>query len=164
MSFEGLELDGKIDRLDRLPDGRVMLIDYKTGRASRSGWLPEARIVDPQLPAYALSMSPAPAAIAFARIRPDDVRFEGLADRDTGTSGVIPLGDARSGYRELDSWQELLTAWREHLDALARDFLSGCAPVAPRDGDVCATCHLHALCRIRDRDPYRDGEEGSEDE
>lgn len=164
MSFEGLELDGKIDRLDRLPDGRVMLIDYKTGRASRNAWLPEGRIVDPQLPAYALSLSPAPAAIAFARIRPEDLRFEGLADGDTGTPGVVPLADARSGYRELDSWPELLTAWRVHLDALAREFLAGHAPVDPRDGDACATCHLHALCRIRDRDPYRDGQGVSEDE
>lgn len=164
MTFEGLELDGKIDRLDRLPDGRVMLIDYKTGRASRSAWLPGARIVDPQLPAYAVSMPSAPAAIAFARIRPDDMRFEGLADGDTGTPGVVPLADARHGYRELDSWQELLSAWRGHLDALALDFMAGHARVDPRDADACATCHLHALCRIRDRDPYRDGEGGPEDE
>jgi probable DNA repair protein len=164
MTFAGLELEGKIDRLDRLPDGRLMLIDYKTGRTSRNAWLPEARIVDPQLPAYAVSMPSAPAAITFARIRPEDSRFDGIADGDPGTAGVIPLADAGPRFGELDSWQALLSGWRGLLDALAQDFRSGRAAVDPRDADACKTCHLHALCRIRDRDPYRDGEGGSEDD
>jgi ATP-dependent helicase/nuclease subunit B len=164
MTFAGLELAGKIDRLDRLPDGRLMLIDYKTGRTSRTAWLPEPRIVDPQLPAYAVSMPSAPAAITFARIRPDDLRFDGVADGDPGAAGVIPLADAGPRYREVGSWQALLSGWRGRLDALAGDFLAGHAAVDPRDADACATCHLHAICRVRDRDPYRDSEGGSEDE
>ncbi len=164
MTFGELKLVGKVDRLDRLPDGRLMLIDYKTGRTARKSWLPETRIVDPQLPAYAVSMPAAPAAITFGRIRPDDVRFEGLADGDPGTRGVATLADAGPGYRELESWQELLSSWRGRLDALAADFMVGNAAVDPRDAGVCDTCHLHGICRIRARDPYRDGEGGSADE
>ena len=77
---------------------------------------------------------------------------------------MTPLADAGSRYGELGSWQELMSAWRGRLDALAQDFRSGRAAVDPRDADACKTCHLHALGRSRDRDPYRDGDGGSDDE
>ncbi|MGC9316522.1 MAG: hypothetical protein ACP5KN_00630, partial [Armatimonadota bacterium] len=49
---------------------------------------PAARIDDPQLPAYALSLDDPPAALAFARLRPDDLGFDGLAREDIGIEGV----------------------------------------------------------------------------
>ena len=75
MEFAGLKLEGKIDRIDETPAG-TLLIDYKTGRAGKNGWRPDPRIADPQLPAYALAMDSPPAALAFARIRPDELKFD----------------------------------------------------------------------------------------
>jgi hypothetical protein len=153
MQFAGLTLRGKIDRIDRLADGSRLLIDYKTGRNSRNSWLPEARIADPQLPAYAVSMEPPPEAIAFARIRPDDLRFDGLCREDAATPGVVALARAGYAFKGLDDWPGLLTSWRTHLEALARDFREGQAAVDPRKPGVCNHCHLHALCRIFERAP-----------
>ncbi|MCZ6709748.1 MAG: PD-(D/E)XK nuclease family protein, partial [Gammaproteobacteria bacterium] len=156
LDLGGLALTGKIDRLDRLADETTLLIDYKTGRTSRGDWFPEPRILDPQLPAYAVSVDPAPSAIAFARLRPDDLGFDGLAEGEPGAPGVVPLADARYKFKALDSWHELLKDWHLHLEALARDFRSGNAAVDPRTASVCNYCHLHALCRIAERAPYND--------
>jgi RecB family exonuclease len=164
LDLAGLTLTGKIDRLDRLADGTTLLIDYKTGRTGKGDWFPEPRIADPQLPAYAVSMDPRPGAIAFARIRPEDLKFDGLAEDDTGIPGVGVLANERGKFKALESWDELLEGWQSHLAALARDFTNGKASVDPRKPSDCDYCHLHALCRIQERAPYdsttpeRDGE------
>lgn len=155
----GLALKGKVDRVDILSDGRPMLIDYKTGRTGRSDWYPDARLVDPQLPAYALAMDPQPAAIAFARIRPEKFEFDGLSDGASGTRGVVAIADAKHRFRDIGSWVELLDGWQTHLEALANDFTKGRAVVDPRRPAECQHCHLHALCRIEDRVPF-DGNDG----
>ena len=108
------------------------------------------------LPAYAVSVDPAPSAIAFARLRPDDLGFDGLAEGEPGAPGVVPLADARYKFKALDSWHELLKDWHLHLETLARDFRAGSAAVDPRTASVCNYCHLHALCRIAERAPYND--------
>jgi len=168
MEFAGLALGGKIDRIDRLPDGQLLLIDYKTGRNTRSGWFPEPRIADPQLPAYAVAIDPPPGAIAFARIRPEDLRFDGLARGDAGTSGIVPLDAAKHKFKDLGDWEALLTSWRTHLEALAGEFRDGHAAVDPRNASVCTRCHLQAFCRIRERAPFEaadvDVAEGAGDE
>ncbi len=164
LSFAGLRLTGKIDRLDRLADGTTMLIDYKTGGSGKSDWFPEPRIRDPQLPAYAVSMDTAPSAIAFARLRADELKFDGLSEGDTGTSGVSELTNAGHKFKQLESWSDLLDDWKTYLEALAVDFVNGKAPVDPSRPAVCNTCHLPTLCRIHQRAPNGTtaGENGDE--
>lgn len=152
MRFGALELTGKIDRIDETPAGSV-LIDYKTGRAGKNAWRPEARIADPQLPAYALALDPPPAAIAFARLTTDDVRFDGLAETDVGIPDVVELASAGRAWKAFDDWQNLLALWRGHLETLAGAFVAGRAEVDPRDAQACRYCDLHALCRIAERQP-----------
>ncbi len=152
MEFAGLKLEGKIDRIDETPAGTV-LIDYKTGRAGRNGWRPDPRIADPQLPAYALAMDPQPAALAFARIRPDELKFDGLCETDAGIPGVTELVATRGAWKESEDWNTLLGEWQANLNGLAISFQEGRAAVDPRDGQVCRNCHLHSLCRIHERQP-----------
>jgi hypothetical protein len=131
----------------------TVLIDYKTGRATKSAWTPDPRIADPQLPAYALALPAPPAGIAFARLAPDSMAFDGLAETDAGMPGVAALRDAKRGWRDFDDWRALLAAWRGHLEALAESFVAGRAEVDPRDPQACRYCDLHALCRIQERQP-----------
>jgi probable DNA repair protein len=152
MRFGNLALTGKIDRVDETAAGAV-LIDYKTGRAGRNGWIPEPRMVDPQLPAYALALGNPPAGIAFARLAPDAMAFDGLAASDPGIAGVTALAEAKRGWKDFDDWPALLAAWRERLGALADAFVTGRAEVDPRDAQACRYCDLHALCRIDERQP-----------
>ena len=154
LQLAGLTLSGKIDRIDQLPDGSTLLIDYKTGRTGKGDWAPRARLADPQLPAYALAMDPQPVGIAFARIRPEDLKFDGLAAFDVGTPGITEIATAKRAFTDFDSWPELLDAWQTQLETLAGDFIAGRAAVDPRKPAVCTFCHLQALCRIQERAPY----------
>jgi ATP-dependent helicase/nuclease subunit B len=152
LAFNGLELSGKIDRIDEMDGGGAILIDYKTGQSGRNGWLPDERLADVQLPAYAVSMNPPPAALAFARIRPEAMGFDGLAEVDAGIGGVDVIGQInRHPFKEIESWQALMTGLQASLQGLAGDFVAGKAEVDPRSMQVCRYCHLHGLCRINER-------------
>ncbi|RFF28819.1 MULTISPECIES: PD-(D/E)XK nuclease family protein [unclassified Wenzhouxiangella] len=153
LAFDRLHLTGKIDRVDELEGGGSVVIDYKTGASGKNGWAPEAPLADVQLPAYATSLQPRPVAIAFARLRPDNMGFDGLAEVDAGIDGVQVIGEikGRSKFGEIESWRSLVDEWRRHLNGLAADFLAGRSQVEPRDNQVCKYCHLHALCRINER-------------
>ncbi len=152
MQFGPLRLTGKIDRIDETAAGTVLL-DYKTGRAGKSGWTPDPRMTDPQLPAYALALDSPPAGLAFARLAPDAMAFDGLAETDPEMPGVAVLSQAKRGWKDFDDWAALLGAWRRRLEALAGGFVDGRAEVDPRDLQVCRNCGLHALCRIDERQP-----------
>ncbi|MDZ7789245.1 MAG: PD-(D/E)XK nuclease family protein [Xanthomonadales bacterium] len=158
LGFGGLKLTGKIDRVDELEGGGSVIIDYKTGASGKNGWAPEPRLPDVQLPAYAAGLKPRPAAIAFARLRPDSMGFDGLAEVDAGMSGVAVIGEIKgnSRFKGAESWPSLVDDWRDLLEFLAADFQAGRAEVHPRDGQVCKYCHLHALCRINERNGLHD--------
>ncbi|MDX1626504.1 MAG: PD-(D/E)XK nuclease family protein [Wenzhouxiangellaceae bacterium] len=160
MHLGALQIRGTVDRVDETPAGTV-LIDYKTGRATKNAWRPEPRMVDPQLPAYALALDTRPAAIAFARLAADDPGFDGLAETDPGIPGVTSLDAAVRAWKQHDDWSALLAEWSEHLASLADQFAEGRAEVDPRDANACRTCHLHALCRIDERRPMP-GDEGED--
>jgi len=150
----------RLDDLATKPgeNSRLLVIDYKTGASGKSGWAPEARLADVQLPAYATSLDPRPTAIAFARLRPESMGFDGLAEVDAGIPGVSVIGQIKgnSKFRGAESWPSLVDDWRDHLEFLAADFRAGKAQVHPRDNQVCNYCHLHALCRINERNGLHD--------
>jgi probable DNA repair protein len=153
LEFAGLTLTGKIDRVDELEGGGTVIIDYKTGASGKNGWAPDDRLADVQLPAYAAGLEPRPAALAFARLRPDSLGFDGLAEVDAGIPGLQVIGriGGRSKFSAVEDWPSLVDDWRERLERLAVEFKAGRAEVAPRDNQVCNYCHLHAFCRINER-------------
>lgn len=139
-SFEcnvaGLAFNLRVDRLDRLADGRQALIDYKSGDADVKDWWGE-RPGDPQIPLYAHVVEPAPGALAYAMVSAEGCRFEGV-------SAAPP---ALAGLKVLDDWRAQLAVWRSVIERLAGEFIAGRAAVDPLR-TACGTCHLHALCRI----------------
>ena len=66
-----------IDRVDRLSDGGLAIIDYKTGKVDPARWFGD-RPEDPQLPLYAVSAGEIPFAVVFAVIRGDECLFRGV--------------------------------------------------------------------------------------
>jgi probable DNA repair protein len=144
----GLTLALRIDRVDRLEDGSLAVIDYKTGAdADVRAWLDE-RPKLPQLPLYAETVGPdRVAAIVFGRVRTGDTGYRGLA-RDEGSFPPLKSPGARGWPREFASWDELLLAWRRLLTALAVEHVAGDARLAPDPVHACTWCHLAGLCRI----------------
>ncbi len=82
----GLDLRGRIDRIDRLQDGSLVIIDYKTGSQSlKVGHWNTPRPVHPQLPLYATALQRIPgtnlSGVAFAFVNRGDCRMTGATLR-----------------------------------------------------------------------------------
>ena len=68
-------LSVRIDRLDRLNDGSIAIVDYKTGdRATSADWF-GPRLRDAQVPLYAIQTAEPLGATVVARVRPTDTRI-----------------------------------------------------------------------------------------
>jgi ATP-dependent helicase/nuclease subunit B len=142
VSIAGLELEIRVDRIDRYEDGTHAIIDYKTSKElSTSMWMgtrPEA----PQLPLYATTSDVPVSEVAFAQIATGSLSWEGL------------LGN------EL---QEQLPRWDAVMKKLAGDFLNGRAEVDPDDSiRPCARCKLPALCRVKELGKQTPGDDRDE--
>ena len=163
-TIAGLSLTIRFDRLDRLNDGTVLVVDYKTSSVSPSAWdLP--RPDDVQLPLYAgfgLDRQTEPAGgLVFARVRPGEMCFAGRVGDATAT--LDPTLKGNCSLLRNPFTVDQLEDWRDAIEQLARDFLTGRAAVDPRDpAKTCSHCDLHAICRIRERDTCA-GEEGDQD-
>jgi len=141
-----LSLNGRLDRVDRLADGRTIVIDYKTGaKGGVRAWL-GPRPDEPQLPLYLVASEPDARAIAFARVRTGDKAFVALAEEE----GLLPKASV-DWNREYASWSALVDAWRTELTRLANDFAAGVAVVAPKRADTCRYCGFAMLCRLNER-------------
>ena len=132
----GLTLSARIDRIDQLTDGRLVIIDYKSSAPSVAAWEGD-RPDQPQVPLYAISTETPLAAVAFAQVQTGDTFFRGLGTEPFVLPGLKPA--------QLD---ELVERWRTVLTQLAEEFRAGHAAVDPKERDTCKFCSQHALCRI----------------
>ncbi len=158
-----LTLRGQVDRVDRLDNGTLAVIDYKSGRASVGGWLGE-RPDDPQLPLYAHSMKEPVGAVAFATLRAGKRRFEGLSRQSGWIPQVGVVSSHQTASKHYGSWDQLLQGWREAIDALAVAFVKGDARVDPkRQGATCQRCDVGSICRVRERVALEDEDRSDDD-
>ena len=139
----GLRIKVRADRVDALPDGREIILDYKTGQLKSRGWEGE-RPDEPQLPLYCATSADPVAGAAFAMIRTGELRFRGL----TASNVNLPLLTKMS-IDPAVPFQHQVADWRRVLEHLADKFRAGVAEVDPKSG-ACDNCGLRALCRIRE--------------
>jgi probable DNA repair protein len=162
VAFGGISANVKLDRMDRLAAGGCAVIDYKTGEARVGAWL-GARPDEPQLPMYALGSGEDIAVLAFARVKPGDNAFKGLAREENLLPGTTLVSKDRSrlaaGYAD---WSQLLEGWRRELEALGRAFAAGDARLDPKDGlATCAACSERLVCRVAELGLPESDEEGA---
>jgi ATP-dependent helicase/nuclease subunit B len=161
----GLALNLRLDRIDRLSDESLLVIDYKTGNVSPRLWeLP--RPDDVQLPLYAGfaldSAAKLPGGLVFARVRAGRHEFAG---RVVDASGQLlaGLGSRRALVKE-PLTAEALREWRAYIENLAVAFIEGRAQVNPRDyPKTCERCGLQTLCRVYESRAQFDAD-GEEDD
>ncbi len=146
MELAGLLFDAQLDRLDRLRDGSLAVLDYKTGQPSPKNWQGE-RPEEPQLPLYCTGTGERTGAVLFAQVRPGDMRLKGVSAYP-GLHPQVPYLEQSEFAAMARTWQELLDCWRAVLTSLGAQFRQGYAAVAPLRRDTCRYCTLHALCRI----------------
>ncbi len=178
LNLAGLRLAFRIDRIDRLNNGSLVLIDYKTGSLKSVQDWSDRRPMEPQLPLYALSQGVrgeghSLAAVAWARIRLGECAMSGILDPTAMDSCPTTLADHpqakvrpyhhKSPGAEFpdDEFKDLYTQqqdWGQNLEALAAEFLAGEAGINPREQGVCRDCPTPAFCRMP---AYRAPEEGA---
>ncbi len=139
LTMPGAQFHLRIDRIDQDAATRAkIVIDYKTGTVSANRLL-EDRLVEPQLPMYALADDQVH-AVLYARVGdPAKPRLDGWRS-DKLTLGKPPK----------EGWERLRNRWRQQIAALIEEHRSGVAEVAPyKPEQTCRHCHLPSLCRVK---------------
>jgi probable DNA repair protein len=132
----------RLDRIDRVADGRVVL-DYKSGRPGSPDWFGE-RPTHPQLLAYLAALGADVIALATVNLTAREVRFTGVA----ATGDVLPRVKALAVTAQAGAdWGTQQRIWLTLIERLIRAFLAGDAQVDPAPG-ACDYCHLADVCRI----------------
>lgn len=155
-TFAGLACETRIDRVDRLADDSLLIIDYKTGNASPGDWWGE-RPDQPQLPLYVLvtennKPQTRVEGIAFAQVMTRNMELKGAGDEACAET-AIRWSTKHKNDSGFYTWQQQKQEWHRVLSRLAEDFRSGCAEVDPKyaprqSGQTCRYCHLQAACRV----------------
>jgi ATP-dependent helicase/nuclease subunit B len=150
VEFGGVRVHVQIDRIDELPGGGRLLLDYKTGASRVQSWFTE-RPDEPQLPVYALTAGSAVAGVAFMQVKRGATQYLGLADPPEPLPGAKPF----AGFEERDTGRvftdraQVFASWRSALEQLGRRFAAGEAAVDPKQRpQTCRVCGLAALCRV----------------
>jgi RecB family exonuclease len=147
----GLELGTRADRVDRLADDTLVILDYKSGASERRapGVWSGARPDEPQLPSYALAEQGPLAGLFIAHVRPGRPGFSGAAR----VAGIVPDVDGDAGVVDgAPRFEELRTRWRESLARLAVDYAGGDARVDPKHRwQTCRGCDLGLFCRVAEK-------------
>jgi probable DNA repair protein len=141
INLNGLQLELRIDRIDRLPDKSVILIDYKSSDLTLKD-LEGSRPAEPQLLIYAAATEENVEGIYIAKTRPRQPESVGFAHNEH-----FPL---TKQSRKKTSWAQLRDESRGCLHAIAAEFIRGYAAVRPERG-ACDYCDLPMLCRIGER-------------
>ena len=158
----------RLDRIDRLSDDSLLVIDYKSGDVTPKAWdLP--RPDDVQLPLYAgfaLDREKETlGGLVFAKVRVGDSEFAGRAG-DAKATLVASFSGGNSLVKNRLTAEQLID-WREAIEQLAKDFLAGRAEVDPREyPKTCERCGLQTLCRVQEAEKHAqlDSDEESESE
>lgn len=107
-----VSLDLRVDRIDRLADGALLIIDYKSGR-DRSLQTQGGDLAEMQLAVYARALAEPIGGLLLINLDSRAIVYRGV-----GAS--VPWGKA-----DRDEWRALLASWMTRIDELVRALAQG---------------------------------------
>jgi len=147
-TIAGIELNTYADRIDRLDDDRLVIVDYKTGEPSVKDWFTD-RIAEPQLPLYSFVVDAPVAGVVFAQVKKGAVKYLGVAAEKKMIPGAAWPGKKRSPMETVSAITAVIDRWQKQIESLADEIRQGYAAVAPvAINTSCKYCELGPLCRI----------------
>ncbi|MDJ0909550.1 MAG: PD-(D/E)XK nuclease family protein [Woeseiaceae bacterium] len=111
-SLETIRLSLRCDRIDRLANGRLVILDYKSG--TPQNFLTNNEPRDPQLVVYAAA---------------SEGEIDGLGLYHVSTRGV-GINGAGPALADTDDWTEALTSWVDDVRRAAREIAAGDVRIA----------------------------------
>lgn len=154
-----LELSVQLDRVDRLVDGRLAVIDYKSGAGTpdpRRSWM-RGRPVDLQLPFYAAVLNAndqGVAALVQAYLHSRKTDTAGVSDGDCGLQGVAHF-TSWEAFEGL-SWAQVLSRWQDAIENMATEFSQGHASNTSVDKADLMYCDVLSFLRLTEEYPSVD--------
>lgn len=159
-AYSGLELSLQLDRVDRLADGRLAVIDYKSGANPpdpRHSWVRE-RPVDLQLPLYAAVLNRGDgngvAALIQAILHARNTDTVGVSDGDCGLNGIAHF-TSWEAFEGL-SWGQVLENWQSAIHTVADEFARGWAANTSVNADDLKFCDVLPFLRLNEEYPCGD--------
>lgn len=148
-----LSLNLRIDRIDRLADGSLALIDYKTGKFTNYRWFDD-RPDDLQLPLYQIAVSAdtdqTVSATLIFQLNAENIGLISPMELP-GFGAQVKVSRQAKSFE--GGWPALQDYWNRSIHSLVEEFESGLVAVAPTRGYVtCQYCELGPLCRIAESD------------
>jgi len=144
----GMKLRLRVDRIDRLDTGNVLLIDYKSGPQS-AAVLDEDRPREPQLLVYAAALGAEVEGFFFCQLKPRELKAAGYS-REKQFAGRSAI--------QVEDWDAFLQRSSARVERLAHEFAAGWAAIDPLR-HACDRCKLGPMCRIREQDGIDESEE-----
>ncbi len=139
VEIAGLELHLRMDRVDRVKNGKLILIDYKTGEPKRKQ-LEGPRPAEPQLLVYAAALGADVEGVFFGQLKARDLRGVGFSrERHFCDKTADPRKD----------WDCFIEESRENIERIARGFVEGYAAVEPLP-HACDYCAVKPFCRVKE--------------
>ena len=145
-----IEVKLKIDRIHQLENGGIEFVDYKTGQKPDMRSWGEARIIEPQLPIYAVFYDQANTVtgVQFGMVKTAEHTFFGVAETNFETE----VEKRKPKFiQQFASWQNLLQHWRARIEAIAGEIKAGEAAVIFTDDKNLAYCEVMPLLRLPER-------------
>ena len=150
VEIAGLKLSLRVDRIDRLRNGSIVLIDYKSG-AQTQNKLKGDRPKEPQLLVYAATVAEPVEGLFFAEVKNREARAVG--------HGVGKhFQNQRSAIDQKDKWDDFLLGATASVHHLATEFKNGEAAVNPQNS-ACDYCEIKPVCRIKSAGAAEEDEE-----
>jgi ATP-dependent helicase/nuclease subunit B len=112
----GVHLGLRFDRLDRLPDGSFLIIDYKTG-APKNLLSKDGKPVDLQLVVYADALQQEVGGLALINIDSRSISYKGAG------------GSVEWGPLDSEAWPQQLDQWRASVHQALQEIAAGDARI-----------------------------------
>lgn len=146
--INGIEVTLKIDRIHQLEHGGIEFIDYKTGQKPDMNNWSQTRIIEPQLPIYAVFYGDVSnvAGVQFGMIKTAEHAFSGVAEDNFDVDTRKP-----KWIDSFSDWQTLLNHWKASLEAIASEIKTGEAAIKFEDEKQLNYCEVLPLLRLPER-------------